>query len=533
MSFPVINRGLHDRSMRFFRQLYSELKIQLAIDIERMANKKFVCFYIDIASNFKQFHDLNEEDLKIFIEYWNSMISILESYIYPEKNIKNLAQELRGDIENILNNKTFNELDELENEIVKNMDEQVLSSDIQFWSNVLYNLRIYRCKMKLQVIFESFKLKNIEELDKIKKHSDQLAKTTLGFIPHHETTFLINYDDEGNLSPAMYESDEELRKISICEHDYLIRISETRKLLLVEQIGKWQSYDNPNINAKNNFTKVPISLKKSSYKEDYKNNNQGNDRNLEVEQNNFSRETIKENNNNEENYELTELKEAEKELNSEEEVDKFLKKKSKENSKMVVPSTVGTYKNHMDLLLGTTCYAVNTLKASRFYLKDDIMYDSNLNNEMKLIESQELGEGEAIFNDVVPLSNCNYIWNSKYKPRKPRYFNRVRTGYEWNKYNQVHYDYDNPPPKVIQGYKFNIFYPDLIDKSKAPQYSFERADTQDTCIIRFQAGPPYEDIAFKIVNREWDMTEKSGFKNVFDRGILYLYFNFKRYRYKR
>ena len=43
----------------------------------------------------------------------------------------------------------------------------------------------------------------------------------------------------------------------------------------------------------------------------------------------------------------------------------------------------------------------------------------------------------------------------------------------------------------------------------------------------------YEDIAFKIVNREWDMTEKSGFKNVFDRGILYLYFNFKRYRYKR
>jgi Cactus-binding C-terminus of cactin protein len=23
---------------------------------------------------------------------------------------------------------------------------------------------------------------------------------------------------------------------------------------------------------------------------------------------------------------------------------------------------------------------------------------------------------------------------------------------------------DNPPPKVVQGYKFNIFYPDLIDK---------------------------------------------------------------------
>ena len=26
--------------------------------------------------------------------------------------------------------------------------------------------------------------------------------------------------------------------------------------------------------------------------------------------------------------------------------------------------------------------------------------------------------------------------------------------YEWNKYNQTHYDGDNPPPKTVQGYKF-------------------------------------------------------------------------------
>ncbi len=59
-----------------------------------------------------------------------------------------------------------------------------------------------------------------------------------------------------------------------------------------------------------------------------------------------------------------------------------------------------------------------------------------------------------------------YWWNEKYRPRKPKYFNRVHTGYEWNKYNQTHYDSDNPPPKVVQGYKFNIFYPDLIDKQQ-------------------------------------------------------------------
>lgn len=47
---------------------------------------------------------------------------------------------------------------------------------------------------------------------------------------------------------------------------------------------------------------------------------------------------------------------------------------------------------------------------------------------------------------------------------------RVHTGFEWNKYNQTHYDMDNPPPKIVQGYKFNIFYPDLIDKNSTPEY---------------------------------------------------------------
>jgi hypothetical protein len=104
-------------------------------------------------------------------------------------------------------------------------------------------------------------------------------------------------------------------------------------------------------------------------------------------------------------------------------------------------------------------------------------------------------------------------------------------GYEWNKYNQTHYDHDNPPPKVVQGYKFNIFYPDLIDKTKAPTYRIEReggrkrgqsfaeAGEEDTCLIRFVAGAPYEDIAFRIVDKEWDYSAKRerGFKSTFDK----------------
>jgi len=137
------------------------------------------------------------------------------------------------------------------------------------------------------------------------------------------------------------------------------------------------------------------------------------------------------------------------------------------------------------------------------------------------------------FHGEMALPAKHYEWEDKYAPRKPRFFNRVKTGYEWNKYNQTHYDHDNPPPKVVQGYKFNIFYPDLIKKDQAPSYYIEKSDSPDTTTLRFHAGPPYEDVAFKIVNREWNLSHKFGFRVVFDRGVLQLYFNFKRHRYRR
>ncbi|KIJ56651.1 hypothetical protein M422DRAFT_197721 [Sphaerobolus stellatus SS14] len=144
-------------------------------------------------------------------------------------------------------------------------------------------------------------------------------------------------------------------------------------------------------------------------------------------------------------------------------------------------------------------------------------------------------EEEEAFNVEEKINNpTTYTWEDKYRPRKPRYFNRVHTGYEWNKYNQTHYDVDNPPPKVVQGYKFNIFYPDLIDKTKAPTYKIVRSpDDSDTCLLYFSAGPPYEDIAFRIVDREWEYSHKRGFRSSFDRGCLSLWFNFRRNFYRK
>ncbi|KAF4505528.1 hypothetical protein G6O67_007466 [Ophiocordyceps sinensis] len=159
-----------------------------------------------------------------------------------------------------------------------------------------------------------------------------------------------------------------------------------------------------------------------------------------------------------------------------------------------------------------------------------------------------ISENEEIFTaeEAVPGS-AKPQWTENIRARKPRYFNRVQMGYEWNKYNQTHYDHDNPPPKVVQGYKFNIFYPDLIDMTKAPTFKIIRehgrrrgeshaaAGEADTCLIHFIAGPPYEDIAFRIVDREWDYSSKRerGFRSTFDKGILQLHFQFKKIFYRK
>jgi hypothetical protein len=144
-----------------------------------------------------------------------------------------------------------------------------------------------------------------------------------------------------------------------------------------------------------------------------------------------------------------------------------------------------------------------------------------------------LTSDDSVINTVVPM-DVQYLWSDKYRPRKPRVFNKVHTGYDWNQYNKKHYDTDNPPPKTVQGYKFNIFYPDLIDKTKTPSYSLTVCeDNRDFSILKFHAGPPYEDIAFKIVSKEWDYSYKHGFRCHFQNGIFQLWFHFRKWKYRR
>ncbi|CAH7673796.1 mid region of cactin-domain-containing protein [Phakopsora pachyrhizi] len=189
--------------------------------------------------------------------------------------------------------------------------------------------------------------------------------------------------------------------------------------------------------------------------------------------------------------------------------------------------------NERQMVLSTRF--VPKIKPSMNPQDQEIMDRDALAEKLYAQEAEKgLAEAEEVFELEAETGRQSYNWEDKYRPRKPRYFNKVHTGYEWNKYNQTHYDTDNPPPKVVQGYKFNIFYPDLIDKSRAPTYKIiKNKENEDVATLLFKAGPPYEDIAFTIVNKDWEHSHKRGFRSSFDRGVLQLHFTLKRVYYRK
>ncbi|PYI26940.1 cactin [Aspergillus indologenus CBS 114.80] len=230
----------------------------------------------------------------------------------------------------------------------------------------------------------------------------------------------------------------------------------------------------------------------------------------------------------------------------------FLGQVARERQKILKMGFVPLRQRHAEKPSATPLNQATNMPVSSALTRFSAVPNDDFSQATKALYERELAKGvsenEEIFTGEEAVSSgAQPLWAGKYRPRKPRYFNRVQMGYEWNKYNQTHYDHDNPPPKVVQGYKFNIFYPDLIDKTKAPTYRIERengrkrgqsfaeAGEEDTCLIRFMAGPPYEDIAFRIVDKEWDYSAKRerGFKSTFDKGILQLHFQFKRIYYRK
>lgn len=63
----------------------------------------------------------------------------------------------------------------------------------------------------------------------------------------------------------------------------------------------------------------------------------------------------------------------------------------------------------------------------------------------------------------------------------------------------------------MQGYKINLFLPDLIDPTQTPTFKVVRdPGNEETCLLVFHCGAPYEDIAFRIINDDWECVALGG-----------------------
>ena len=519
-------------------------------------------YHFDIHSTIQDYKNISKK-------YWTS-IYYLTHFISDESRKELLNNE---DLLSLFNHyKTEEELIIAEKEIKDNIKNK--TDDVEFWKDSYCLAKYLKYKKFLEDLYDNFIKTHKKEIDEIINSENKIYENQMIYNPtslNDQNNYQTNDNSnkkkgrrKGSLSPPGYESDEDLRKIAMTEHDFLFDLAEKRKIILIEKLKEYKENKindemNKNKNSLNKANKNTEN-KKSNVESILGENFQDaiNFLNRIAQKSKKDKDKIKQNKKREREKEIEKL--DKNDISKLHKNNISLKSSSFYNmnnntnninmNKNFIPNLSLSNRNNMNMninninILNKAYNSINnytnnnTINNIKKYQEENIPdIDVSAVNPINLMEEQindidEIGANERVFNECVEV-DANYDWSTKYKPIKPRYSNKVKMGFDWNRHNQAHYTSDNLPPKTIQGYRFNIFYPYLVDKTKTPQYKIERCNTPDTCILRFHSGAPYEDIAFKIKNREWDMSEKSGFKNIFDKGILRLYFKFKRFKYKR
>ena len=517
-------------------------------------------YHFDIHSTIQDYQNISKK-------YWTAIYYL--SHFISDESRKALLNN--DDLLSLFNHyKTEEELIIAEKEISDNIKNK--TDDVEFWKDSYCLAKYLKYKKFLEDLYDNFIKSHKKEISDMKNIDNKMNEMS-NIIVNESNINQINDNSnskkkgrrKGSLSPPGYESDEDLRKIAMTEHDFLFDLAEKRKVILIEKLKEYKENKindemNKNKNLENTGNKNNENKKsnvenilgenfqdainflnriaqKSKKDKDKIKKAKKREREKDIEK--LDKDDINQlHKNNNISTKFSSFSDFNRSLNNSENND-FISNFSLSNKTNKNPINF----NNINILNKSynninNFNDINTINNIKKYQEENIPdIDVSAVNPINLMEEQindidEVGANERVFNECVEV-DANYDWSSKYKPIKPRYSNKVKMGFDWNRHNQAHYTSDNLPPKTIQGYRFNIFYPYLVDKTKTPQYKIERCNTPDTCILRFHSGAPYEDIAFKIKNREWDMSEKSGFKNIFDKGILRLYFKFKRFKYKR
>lgn len=417
------------------------------------------------------------EDIKMYLslekseanlEFWRSLLIVSSSSLEALRDERAIgitayaaqtraSASVKAEITRLLSGKSYDQLVALQSQVQRKLTsgEPV---DVEYWESLLKELIVWKAKGKLRDMHEIVLGNRLEQLRKKQRDEALKHKAEIRHALVKPTATLATLEEEG-------EGDGEEEEMEIEQEDEEVKAVEKEEWdVSLEPIS---------------FAKIPEPLKSCEI------------------------------------------------------VEPGLAKQ-----KLVRPIALIVSSAHTDTTSHSSQFAARRkIVQTRFVTKKSLVAATESTGEKKNAKDEEIynavtGQGmdeeEELFNLEVEMSKQAYSWEDKYRPRKPRYFNKVHTGYEWNKYNQTHYDSDNPPPKVVQGYRFNIvsltsrgsifsrrfadlhyysqFYPDLIDKTKAPQYRIVKDGNGETSTIIFSAGRTFLSFLFKSRTPRADTT---------------------------
>jgi hypothetical protein len=93
------------------------------------------------------------------------------------------------------------------------------------------------------------------------------------------------------------------------------------------------------------------------------------------------------------------------------------------------------------------------IRSNKFVLGDERVFSAD---ELYQREADNgLDENEQLITDE-QVQQPTFEWAGKHRAIKPRFWCKLRRIPNWNRYNQTHYDLNNPPPRIIDGYRFNV-----------------------------------------------------------------------------
>ena len=194
-------------------------------------------YHFDIHSTIEDYQNVSKK-------YWTALY-YLTHFICDDSRKELLKNE---DLLALFNHyKTEQELILAEKEIKDNIKNK--TEDAEFWKDSYCLAKYLKYKKFLEDLYDNFIKTHKKEIEELKINENKIMDNQLVLNTSYDMNNPQLNDNlnskkkgrrKGSLSPPGYESDEDLRKVALTEHDFLFDLAEKRKIILIEKLKEYK-----------------------------------------------------------------------------------------------------------------------------------------------------------------------------------------------------------------------------------------------------------------------------------------------------